>query len=164
MTEQNYQKRPRFLLVICILSLVWSGSAFFIGLVNLSKGPATQSQMKEALVEMDKNTEELKKNGMHSWVPTFQKLRQMTIESNNKFYPIQLTNILVMAIGILGVVQMLRGFKIGFHLYIIYSLLAIMQHYMFMSPTIIPTFLVVINLFFAGLFISMYAANLKSLR
>jgi len=164
MTEQASPKRPRFLLVICILSLVWTGSTFFSGLMELADGPLTKSEMNVALVEMDRSMEELKTNNMQSWVPMFQKLRQMTIESNNKFYPILVTNLLVLLIGIFGVVQMLRGFKIGFHLYIIYSLLSVVQLYIFLSPTIIPTMLVVFNLLFAGLFVSMYAANLKSLR
>lgn len=164
MIEQERSKRPVFLLVLCILSFIWLGIAVFGGLGGLMTGPLSAEEMGQSISGFDQTIEDLKRDGMQSWVPTFEKFRAMTIQANKKFYAIQLTNLLIYAIGIFGVIKMFQGQKIGFHLYIIYSLLSVSQWYFFISPSDIPTIAVVLNLIFSGAFVSMYAANLKWMR
>ncbi len=162
--EETPTRRPVFLLVLCILSLVWMGSGFMFGSASLAAGPSSEKQMAEATAEFDKSIQDMKDQNMDSWVPMFIKFKRMTIESNRKFYPMQTTSLLIFVIGIFSVIWMLRRKKLGFHLYIIYSLLGLLQYYFFLSPAMIPTPLVVFNLVLSGIFISMYAANLKWLR
>jgi hypothetical protein len=67
----------------------------------------------------------------------------------------------VLLIGLLGALMMWQAKKLGFHLYIGYSLLAIIQIYFFVSPSDVPSFVVIWGLLMSVLFVFMYSRNLK---
>lgn len=163
MTEVS-QKRPTFLLVICILSLTYMGLGVITGSLQLSLGPNSDKEMVAALKDLDKTIEELESNNADSWIPTVEKLKVMTIRSNQHFYGVGVSALLIAVLGIVSVIMMLRRNKNGFHLYIGYSLLSACSYYFFISPSVIPTFLIVVSLILSGIFVAMYAANLKWMR
>jgi hypothetical protein len=88
----------------------------------------------------------------------------MSESVNQHFYANVSVSFLVLCLGIVGAVFMFVGKKSGFHLYIAYSLLAILQMYFFTSVANIPTVLVVMSLIFSALFIFLYAKNLSWMR
>lgn len=164
MTIEERGKRPVFLLVLCILSFVYLGFTTLSGLSGLMLGPASDSDMKESMVQMDKSIEELEQNNMDSWTPTFKKIKMMTLSANKQYYPIKLISLIVAVFGVFAVMKMLQGDKIGFHLYIIYSIASVSQVYLFHAPSSVPSFMIIIEVILSVGFIAMYAANLKWMR
>jgi len=157
-------KRPTFLTVICILSFISIGLGILDNSYGLITGPSSKKELKEAMAFHDSQMEKLKAQGMDSWEPTMNKMKVLTKVLNQKFYPYIALSMLIYAIGLAGVIQMFRGLKIGFHLYIIYSILSVCDYYFFLSPSTIPTFIIIWSAIFSGIFIAMYAANLKWMR
>jgi len=86
-----------------------------------------------------------------------EKLYQMNQAFMDAYYAYYTVLLLVFSIGVAGVILMLKRIKLGFHLYITYSILGIGHLYLFAAPNIIPTPLIVISLFFSGLFIFLYS-------
>ncbi len=156
--------RPVFLLVLCILSFTWMGLSVLTGAGQLVLGPSSDQEMAVSLKAMDKTIDELESKQMESWKPTFEKFKIMTIRSNENFYGIGISGLLITILGIFSVIMMLKGNKNGFHIYIGYSLLSAASYYFFISPSVIPTFLIIISLLLSGIFVAMYAVNLKWMR
>jgi hypothetical protein len=89
----------------------------------------------------------------------------MTIYQNSEvFYPFHLATLLSLLIGVVGIVLMYQLRKIGFHLYVVYSILPILWLYIFLPGDKIPNFLVFGSLFISLLFVILYAINLKHMK
>lgn len=157
-------KRPVFLLVICILSFVWIGWGVLQGTAGLFQGPDSKESIENAIADLDEQMLQLKAQGMDSWEPTVEKIKVMVVVLNDNFYAYQALAIFIYILGFIAVLQMFRGKKLGFHLYVLYSLLSICDYYFFLSPSAIPTFVIMISAIFSGIFVSLYAANLKWMR
>ena len=97
---------------------------------------------------------------MPAFAEMMEQIQRMSESANAHFYANTLVSMLILGLGIMGAVLMLRGKKLGFHLYIGYSLLAVLQLYFFASPADIPTVAVVLGLLFSGLFVFLYSRNL----
>lgn len=158
------EKRPVFLLVLCILSFVYIGFSILFGAGSLAQGPETKQEMAREMEEFDKGIAELEKNGNTQMVATFEKYRDFALEANRKFYGVQIVSLLVLGLGLISVLKMFKGDKLGFHLYIVYSLLSIGQVYFFISPAMVPTSLVIFTLVISAIFVGLYAINLRWLR
>lgn len=154
-------KRPGFLTTLCILSFISIGIGILSGLANLAMGPTSDEQMKEMRVELTTQTEEMKDMGMDSFANILEQIQSMTEEMNSSFYLATSLNLIIVLLGLFAVIKMMKGFKLGFHLYIVYCLLGICSLYAYVSPGNIPTFLIVVNLIFSGLFVLLYSRNLK---
>lgn len=163
-SDEQRDPRPGFLTVLCVLSFISTGLSLISGLVNFVLGPSSEEEMLEAKVEMTKAISDLKEVGMASWVDFMEKVQAMTEQINDNFYLASTLSLITVIIGFYGVIKMWKGFKIGFHLYIAYCLLSIVTLYLYISPENIPSWLVIFNLLFSGLFIFMYSRNLKWLR
>jgi hypothetical protein len=101
---------------------------------------------------------------MESFAMMMEQIGRMTVSINDNFYANGILSIVVMVTGLIGVIKMMQGNKLGFHLYIIYSLCSIGQLYIFVSPADIPSFVVIWNLVISGVFVLMYSRNLKWLK
>ncbi|MFM7682252.1 MAG: hypothetical protein ACKO7P_05860, partial [Bacteroidota bacterium] len=71
---------------------------------------------------------------------------------------------LVAGVGLTGVIFMFKRKELGFHLYIIYSLLYVAQTYLFVSPANVPLILVITNLCISGIFVYIYSRSLNWFR
>jgi len=71
---------------------------------------------------------------------------------------------LVAGAGLAGIIFMFKRKELGFHLYIIYSLLYVAQSYLFVSPANVPLVLVLTNLGISGIFIYIYSRSLNWFR
>lgn len=160
-TEMNQEKsRPGFLTALCVLSFIATGLSLFFGVINLIGGKQNEEQMLNAKVAMTQSIGELKKLGMDSWVDMMEKLQAMTIDVNNNFYLAAILTLLISGLGLYGVFKMFKGFKIGFHMYIIYSLLSVAGVYLYVSPAHVPSFMIIVNIIISGLFVFLYSRNL----
>lgn len=156
--------RPGFLTVLCVLSFISTGIGLISGLVNFVFGPSSEEQMLATKVEMTKSISELRDAGMDSFVSFMEKIQNMTEEINANFYLASIISLLVVIIGFYGVLQMWKGRKIGFHIYIAYCLLSIASIYIYVSPANVSSIIVIFNLVLSGLFIFMYSRNLHWLK
>ena len=68
--------------------------------------------------------------------------------------------LLISALGLYGAFKMFKGYKLGFHLYIAYSFLSLIQYYFVVSPSEIPMFMLLANGLISLFFILMYARHL----
>lgn len=163
--QENYnEKRPTQLLVIAILSFVYMGWGILSNLSALASGPMDQEDLTQMKAEVLKNTEQFKEMDAE-WAINFMKQMVHYYETINKNHNMNiLTTFLIIFIGVAGVVMMLRRMKLGFHIYIIYSFLASVQMYLFVSPNSFSNTMVILSLIFSGIFILLYSRNLNWLK
>lgn len=153
-------KRPTFLTVLCVLTLINTGLSVFTSITSLLHGPISQEEMIEQRVQFLKSADEMRSMDLPAFAEMMEQIQRMSESANAHFYPNTLVSLFILGLGIAGAVFMLKGSKLGFHLYIGYSLLAVLQLYFFASPADIPTVAVVFGLLFSGLFIFLYSRNL----
>ena len=157
-------KRSQFLKVLCILTFVFTGFSFLTSIIGLFSGPASPEMMTQQHVQMAQQITQLQEVHAESFVFMFQQLQQMMDDVNNHFYFAISMKIIWVIIGAFGAFQMWNGKKIGFHIYIIYSLLEIAQMYLFTSPRNIPILVIGYYIVISGIFIILYSRNLKELK
>ena len=158
--EEN-QPRPKFLTVLCILTFIATGFNLVAGLINLViTGKQSEEAMLEMKVQYAESISGLRDLGMLGLVEMMEKLDRMTTEINENFYMAAIISLLTVGIGLYAALKMWKGFKIGFHIYIVYNLLAIAGIYIYVSPGNIPSLLVIINVALSAIFVFMYSRNL----
>ena len=153
-------KRPGFLKVISIMSFVGIGLSLLSSLAGLFSAKQSEEQLLAAKVEMSKAINDLQEVGMDSWVHFIRQLEAINVEINELLLLANGSSIIVGLIGLFGAIKMWNGFKIGFHIYIIYSLLAIGIIYLYVSPVNIPSVLIIFGSVISLIFILMYSRNL----
>jgi hypothetical protein len=162
---QPEDKRPVILLVAAILSFISIGVTTVAILFNLIGGPLNEDELQENRVNMARSKTQMREAGGSSYfIKFFDQIEGMTEETNNSFYLANGLNLLVNTCGFAGVFMMMRRRRLGFHLYIVYSLLAVGVMYLYVSPQNIPTISLVFGLFFSGIFVFMYSRALKWMR
>jgi hypothetical protein len=153
-------KRPRFLTILCILTLVNTGLSVITSMLSLLHGPISEDEMLEQRVQFLKSADEMRTMDMPAFAEMMEQIQRMSESTNANFYPSTFTSLLILGSGIAGAILILKGKKLGFHMYIGYSLLAVLQLYFFTSPSDIPTMAIVFGLLFSGLFVFLYSRNL----
>lgn len=157
-------KRPQFLTVLCILTFISTGMDILSGFPKLLGGPMSAADMNEEKVEMLKSIDQLRELNMESFAVMIEKLIRMMEGLNAHFYASTAVALVVLMAGLSAAILMWTGRKIGFHVYIGYSLVSAMQVYLFVSPSDIPSIVVILNLLVSGLFVFLYSRNLKWLQ
>lgn len=156
--------RPKFLTVLCILSFVALGFGILSALGSVLNGPQTDEQMLEAQVQIAESVNLMRDQGNESFAVFFQQVQNMMVDTNDHHQLATWLNILVVAIGIFAVIRMWNGFRIGFHLYVVYSILGSVVMYFYVSPAHIPMIFPIFSVTISGLFIFMYSRNLHWMR
>jgi hypothetical protein len=152
---------PTFLKVLCVLSFVFMGFSILSNIASISHGPFSKDEMlKDKEIMADEIAKFQAIDFEYGIIMTKQLMVLKEILNNNSLN-VALLSLFVTFIGMFGVVKMKSGFKIGFHLYIIYSLLYAVQNYMFSSVEYIPSLILILNLLISLIFILMYSRNLK---
>lgn len=166
-TEQEYQPtaKPTFLVVLAVLSFISMGLNFLQYLFSFISGPMNQdawevyeATMYESVGQMN----DLEWSGMAQMV---EQVIQMSYMANFDYFVLNnLLQLIAVLIGGAGVFMMLRLKKIGFHLYVIYSLLPVVIMYLLFPTEVIATFVVVSTLVVSAIFCLLYALNLKHMK
>lgn len=160
--EERRQKRPVFLTVIAILSLIKIGWSLLVNFFSLIGGPMNEDELEQAKVEMTQSLNQVRGAEGMEWFEDFIRSGIDMLESMNVNHTMNvLTGLLILLIGLVGVIFMLKGRKLGFHVYIIYSFLASVQIYLFVSPSLLSNMIVIFSLFLSGIFVLLYGLNLK---
>lgn len=158
---QEREPRPQFLNVISILSIINIGFSIIGNVLQLNHGPNSKDEMLQLKSEMLANIDKFEKLDFEYGVLLTRKLITMGEILNSSMYSFVFYSLIISIIGLFGVLKMRQGFKLGFHFYIVYSLLFVSANYLFVSAIYIPNLLLFLNLFIAGIFIFMYSRNLK---
>lgn len=159
MQQVDDAKRPKLLTVIGILTFVSLGFQFLSLLINLIRGKQDEDGITEDIAQ---TLTFLKKFGTDE---DSLELTKMAMEqTNDSFWLVQFIAILSIGLGLSGVIMMFKRRKIGFHLYIIYSLLGVGGGYLYLSSDLTTMMTLFGSISVAILFIVLYGLNLKWLK
>lgn len=153
--------RPGFLTVLSVLSFINIGIDLLMWLVGIIAGPSSDEVMLEQRVQMKKLLGNLREEGADGAAGLFDQLQGMLEQTNEHFYLAQGVNFVMLAVGLIGVIFMFKGFRKGFHLYIVYNLLRVGGVFIYVSAANIPVAVTIFSVLFCGLFVFMYSRNLK---
>lgn len=159
------KKRPTFLIILAVLSFLSLVLSFFGSLFSFLSGPLSEEEMESQSAQLYESISLLKSQGMDGFADTMEKTMMYADYMNSEaFYIGNLTSLLVSILGIVAVILMLKLRKIGFHLYVAYSLLPILLMYVIAPIELITTFAVVTSLIVSALFCLLYGLNLKHMK
>ena len=155
---------PQLLLVTGIISMLGTGSTILSSLISIIVGKPSQEEITESKLELAKSLEQVEKNDVQFLEELIRNLQVMLDAMYQNFFLYTLVAALVAGVGLTGVIFMFKRKELGFHLYIIYSLLYVAQSYLFVSPANVPLVLVITNLSISGIFIYIYSRSLNWFR
>lgn len=153
-------KRPQGLMILLVLTFINTGSSIFFGLLTLLFFKPTAADLKKERLEMAKSIVELKDLGLNSLVDLLERVQAMTEALNGYFVETNIVNIVIALLGAAAAYFMLKRNQLGFHGYIIYNLLASGSIYFFISPSLIPSVILIVNLCISLVFVLLYARHL----
>ena len=162
----NNQKSriPRSLLITGIITILGTFSTILSSVQALIMGKPSQEEITKSKLELAKSFEEVERNNIKFLEELIQNLQIMLDAMYQNFFLYTMVAALVAGVGLTGIIFMFRRKELGFHFYIIYSLLYVAQSYLFVSPTNVPLILVLTNLFVSGIFIYIYSRSLNWFR
>jgi len=154
-------KKKNTLKILCVLSLISIGMALFTGLINFLNGPLTMEELEKSFLSMNSV---LSVFGNSKEVELAKKIAydRMTI-INTKFYLHGTLNLITLFTGLIGVLLMLRKNKLGFHFYIIYSILSFTFIYFVVPIKLAAQNELLIGAIFSAVWIFLYARQLKNM-
>lgn len=159
-TEQR-PKRPVLLTVLCILSFITIGFGLMGLLFSLIAGAPSAEEIENTYNISIQAASDLRDQNAVMAADFFERVADLAVYQQHRFLPVQLLNTVMLITGFIGVLFMFRGKRLGFHLYIIYNLLSVGGIYLIVPFSMVPNILLVLGLFFAGLFVFLYSLNLK---
>lgn len=155
---------PRFLFSLIILTWCNTGLAIISSLFTLLMGKPSMEEIKQSKVVLATSMNQMLEIKMYYLASLIQKIQYLTDAMYANFIGFHLVSLTVAAFGSVAALFMFQGKRLGFHLYIVYSLVYLAQTYLFVNPAFVPTEMLVINAFFAFIFILMYSRNLTFLK
>ena len=158
--EEAPQKRPAFLLVLCILTFVSTGLGIFSPLFQMIRGTRPQQDLQKDVDILMQSAGKMREMGMSSFAHFYEQMAEMTVEINPHAMIAGLVGLLIVIIGGVSAIMMLQGKRIGFHLYIGYSFLQLISTYFFVSAENVPMLIPIVGAILSGIFILMYSRNL----
>jgi hypothetical protein len=162
--QPQKSKIPQLLLVTGIISLLGTGSTILSSLMSIILGKPSQEEITESKLELAKSLEQVEKNDVQFLEELIRNLQIMLDAMYQNFFLYTFVAALVAGVGLAGIIFMFKRKELGFHLYIIYSLLYVAQSYLFVSPANVPLVLVITNLGISGIFIYIYSRSLNWFR
>jgi len=164
---QVIEKRPKFLFVISILSFVHIGFTVMTSIFGVLGGKLSPEELETSKLQFAESQEQLdtlaqsEKVDLSYWSEILTKLEIMSDNMYANFVAYNGLMLLVALFAAIAVYLMFIGKKLGFHLYIVYCFLYIIQSYFFTTPSDVPTFVIVLNTLYGGIWVFMYSRNLK---
>jgi hypothetical protein len=164
--EVQQRKKPVLLIVLAIISGIYIVTSFFGVTSSLITGPLSEETLEEELSGLYASSAELQANGMGE---QFGRIVEIIIENaiyinNEAFFITNIFTLLTLIIGAVSIFLMLKLKKIGFHIYVAYSLLPIITMYIITPSELILTFSVIISVIIAAIFSVLYGLNLKYMK
>ena len=162
--QNEPMKRPTFFVVLSVFSLISISSGLLSSFLGLISGPLEDYQFDEIIGQNMAGVTQLQEMGEVYWSEITLKILNLIKYTNANFYMDRLINLGAYAIGLSGIIFMLKGRKLGFHLYIIYNLIALVSIYASAPASEIPSFYFILFGIISSIFIFMYSRNLKFMK
>ncbi|AEA44695.1 hypothetical protein [Fluviicola taffensis] len=155
------KKRPVLLTVLCILSFIIIGIGLMGVLFSLLGGQPSDEEI-TATYNASLDVASGMRDRQIVWMAELiEQSADIAVYQQRRFWSTLLMNFVTFGTGFMGVLFMLKGKKLGFHLYIIYNLISVGGAYILLPSHMIPMSSVIMNLIFSGLFVFLYSRNLK---
>jgi hypothetical protein len=152
--------RPGFLKVLCILSFISLGFGAISSLTSLLNGPQSDDAMLEMKEQLSESIDQMREQGSHGFADFFLQLQGLLVDTNDHHALSTGIGVFIVGLGFFSVIRMWNGQRLGFYLYIAYSLASIFSMYLYVSSDHIPTAVPIFGLVISGIFIFMYSRNL----
>lgn len=150
--EEFFLKKKR-LIVLVTLSFAYIGYGLFGQIYSLFQGKLSDTQMENLIAGLQKQYGELATNDpYHTFEQTFNILRVQ----NDYFLMSHFLTMLGFVLGLVGIMQMFKGRQIGFHFYIIYSIIASFGLFFYIPFSQIPMIMTISNVLVSAMFILLY--------
>lgn len=157
-------KRPVFLLVLVILSALNIGISM-MGAVGGMLGVKPDAELaKNSKLDFANMREQLIKAEASDYVYIVDQMESVTHNMFVHFQSYNSLQFLVLAFGLAGIALMYLGKKLGFHLYIIYTLGLLLMPYFFNDIKAIPAVLTIAGVLYGGIWVLLYSRNLYWLK
>lgn len=160
--QDEKPKRPNFLVVLAVLSYVSIGVGTLATLFSLISGPSSLEQQEQDEAQLYESIQLMRDSGMDDMVEMFETSAKQAVYINNEaFYSFNILNLLALIIGFIGVFLMMKLKKIGFHIYVAYSLLPIIIMYALIPMDLIIGVSIITSVILSAIFCVLYGLNLK---
>lgn len=160
--QEEKTKRPTFLVVLVVLSMISLVLTFFSSLLNLMSGPMQEEVLETFTATQYESIAVLRDLGSDGMANFLEQIIQMSVYQNNEiFVSSNGVSFIASILGIIGVMMMYRLRKLGFHLYVIYSLSPFVIYYLLFPISLIPTVMVIGSFIISLIFVLLYARFLK---
>ena len=156
---RNGLKRPVFLKVISVLSFVYLGFQSIKLFLGLIEGKLNSDELIEKKVQLTKIFR-MFDDGSEQVTESIRTTGLILEQTNDSYWLVQILTLIIVAIGVSSVMKMFNGYRIGFHFYIIYSLISVGSIYLYLSPNLVSMPSLLMDVLISGLFIFMYSRNL----
>jgi hypothetical protein len=161
----NEKKRPTFLTVLVVLTWISVAMMILTNLTGLVSGPLTEDALVEQELKAAEQIAEMKSNGQGEFLHFIEiGVERSRYLHEQKFYFSTILSLLISLLGAYAGWLLWSLKKFGFHLYIVYSLIGILQSYMVYPIDMVLNAEVYFNLAVSGLFVLMYSRNLHILK
>lgn len=152
--------RPNGLTALCILSWIWMAMVLLSAFSTVSNGRLTDADIRDQKIAI-----------LESQTPESIEMMPWVVEETIEFLYISRDNYTAMItidfvsliIGMIGVFLMFQLRKIGFHLYIGYSILSVSYWVFYFSDLRMGLFLIGFSVLFTALFVVLYTTQLKKM-
>ena len=152
--------RPNGLTALCILSWVWMAFSLLSVVTELNTGRLTEADIREQkIVILESQTPETIE--MMPWV-VVESIEMLYISRDN-FSTMMIINFVALIIGLIGVFLMFQLRKIGFYMYIGYSIISIAYWLYYFNGMTFGWIIISTTAIFSALFIILYGTQLKKM-
>jgi len=157
-------KRPTALTVYIILSWIWITVLSYNVLMNYVAGPMTAEQIRENRIEMLKSLEKQPQQDREVGMTVVNEMELFFETYSANHAAAHFASFLHILVGLAATILMFRMRKVGFHLYILYSLIPITTASYFYGASTIGVGLMFCSGVIGLLFIILYGFQLKHLK
>lgn len=163
--KQNINK-PVLLVILLVLSSIY----VFFGLISSVKsvvsGPLTEEQLEEGFLPIYTLISKAEEQGSSGDLVEMLNLvvANSTYINNNAFMTSAFLSLLTYLLGALAIFFMFNMRKIGFHIYVLYSLMPVAAMYIVTPSHLIPNIYLIYYMAVAIFFALLYGLNLKKMR
>lgn len=159
-------KRPQSLKILLILSSIYIVITLSGTIQALMNGPLTQDQLEQETSALYSSVTQLEEQGIGlELVDMARVMIDSAIYLNNEAFVLTHSlKLIMLLIGAASIVLMYQYKKIGFHIYLLYSLLPIAVMYITTPQELILNASIVLLVFIGGFFALLYGRNLKYLK
>ena len=160
---QKPTKRPAGLWVLLIITLIYSSVNAFTGLIKLLAGPSEKQLLLEKKYFLDFMTDFKKYDS--EGVREVIEMRFVFMDAvYANFYTYYSLYFIFYSLGVSAAILMFKRLKVGFHVYIAYSLLLLTHNYFILSPSQLNISDLMVLSLLSVLMIFLYSRYLKEMK